>query len=130
MPKGNIKVRPEVGVAGCDAEGLVRVSEQFAELELEMVRRTEITAAQIAAEKADWAKVGAAMGRIYQTLCDEDNAGTMAALHEIETLLTKRGILVPLPVPRTREGAPSATPPISQSANQPISRQEEATDGE
>lgn len=129
MPKGNIKVRPEVGVAGCDAEGLVRVSEQFAELELEMVRRTEITAAQIAAEKADWAKVGAAMGRIYQTLCDEDNAGTMAALHEIETLLTKRGILVPLPIPRVREGAPSATPPIGQSANQP-GQGEEATDGE
>lgn len=117
MPKGNIKVRPEVGVAGCDAEGLVRVSEQFAELELEMVRRTEITAAQIAAEKADWAAVGAAMGRVYQTLCDEDNEGTMAALHAIEVLLTKRGILVPQPVVRPRaEAAPADS--------------EEATDGE
>ncbi len=108
MPKGNIKIRPEVGVAGCDTEGLVRVSEQFAELELEMVRRTEITAAQIAAEKADWSKVGAALGRVYQTLCDEDQEGTLAALHEIEALLSKRGVLVPQPTIHLKhEEAPS-----------------------
>ncbi len=100
MLKRNVRVRPEVSVAGCDTQGLVRVSEQFAELELEMVRRTEITAAQVAAEKADWNKVGVAMGRVYQTLCDEDSEGAMAALREIEALLTKRGILVPQPVIR------------------------------
>ncbi len=104
MPKAIRPIRPEVGVAGCDTVGLVRVSEQFAELELEMVRRTEITAAQIAAEKADWAKVGAALGRIYQTLCDEDHEGTVEALRGIEALLTKRGILVPQPVVRPPAG--------------------------
>lgn len=91
-------VREEVGVSGCDTEGLVRISEQFAELELEMARQWEVTAARVEAEKADWARVGQAMGRIYQTLCDGEHEGTMAALKEIEGLLSKRGILVPQPV--------------------------------
>ncbi len=91
-------LRKEVCVAGCDPVGLVRVSEQFAELELEMIRRTEITAAQIAAERADWAKVGTAVGQIYQTLCDENHEGTLDALKGIEALLAKRGILVPQPI--------------------------------
>ncbi|MGN0887021.1 MAG: hypothetical protein ACI4RT_08520 [Candidatus Spyradenecus sp.] len=93
-----VAVRDEVGVAGCDTEGLVRVSEQFAELELEMARQWELTAARVEAEKADWARVGQAMGKIYQTLCDGEHEGTMEALKEIETLLSKRGILVPQPV--------------------------------
>ncbi len=92
-----MNVRPEVGVSGCCTEGLVRVSEQFAELELEMVRRSEITAAQIAAERADWVQVGHAMGQVYQTLCDGDHQATMDALKSIEGLLAKRGILVPQP---------------------------------
>ncbi len=92
-----LHLRPELAVASCDPQGLVRVSEQFAELELEMVRRSEITAAQIAAERADWAKVGNAMGQIYQSLCDEQLQVTMDALKEIENLLAKRGILVPQP---------------------------------
>ena len=101
-------LRKEVSVEGCDTEALVRVSEQFAELELEMIHQTELTAAKIAAEKIDWETVGNAMGRIYQTLCDGDNNGTMEALHAIEALLNKRGILVPQPVitePSGQEGA-------------------------
>lgn len=111
-----VSVRTEVGVAGCDTEALVKVSEQFAELELEMAKRWELTAARVEAEKADWAKVGAAMGEIYQTLCDGNNEGTMAALRTIEGLLAKRGILVPQPVVRAVEhgaqsgGAPAELP--------------------
>lgn len=89
---------PAVSVAGCDPEGLVRVSESFAELELEMVRRREPSATQVAAERADWNRVGTAMGRVYQTLCDGDQHGTMAALQEIEHILASRGVLVPQPV--------------------------------
>ncbi len=91
-------LRDEVRVAGCDPVGLVRVSEQFAELELEMIRRSEVTAAQIAAERADWGRVGVAMGQVYQTLCDGNQEGTVEALKEIEGLLAKRGILVAQPV--------------------------------
>ncbi len=90
-------LRKEVAVAGCDPVGLVRVSEQFAELELEMIRRTEVTAAQIAAERADWVKVGSEMGVVYQSLCDGNHTGTMEALKAIEGLLAKRGILVAQP---------------------------------
>lgn len=89
---------PAVSVAGCDPEGLVRVSEGFAELELEMVRRREPSATQVAVERADWGRVGTAMGRVYQTLCDGDQNGTMAALQEIEHILAGRGVLVPQPV--------------------------------
>lgn len=102
-------IRREVSVAACDTEALVRVSAQFAELELEFARRSDVTAAQLAAEKADWAAVGAAMGRVYQALCDQDNEGAVAALREIEALLTKRGVLVPQPRLRApQEGAPHA----------------------
>ncbi len=97
MRRAKIHVRPELAVSGCDPEGLVRVSEQFAELELEMVRRSEITAAQVEAERADWGRVAQAMGQVYQTLCDENHQGTMDALKEIEGLLAKRGFLVPQP---------------------------------
>ena len=90
-------VRPEVGVAGCDIEGLVHVSDQFAELDLQMARWGELTAKQLEVEKADWAKVGAHLGTVYQTLCDGNSEGAMEALHAIEELLTKRGILVPQP---------------------------------
>lgn len=91
-------IRPEVSLEGCNTEALVLASERFAELELEMVRRSEVTAAQLAAEKADWGKVGLAVGRVYQMLGDQDEAGTFAALHEIEVLLSKRGILVQQPL--------------------------------
>ena len=36
-----VAVREEVGVAGCDTEGVVRVAEQFAERALEMARLRE-----------------------------------------------------------------------------------------
>lgn len=102
-------IRREVSVAACDTEALVRVSAQFAELELEFARRSDVTAAQLAAEKADWAAVGAAMGRVYQALCDQDNEGALAGLREIEAILTKRGVLVPQPILHTpQEGAPHA----------------------
>ena len=101
-------VRDEVGVLGCDTEALVRVSEQFAELDLEMARQWELTAAKVEAEKADWTRVGAAMGEIYQTLCDGNNEGTMAALKEIEGVLAKRGILGPRPVGRQPEAPQGA----------------------
>lgn len=107
MARQDVGVREAVRVATCDTEGLVRVSEAFAELELEMVRRTELTAAQVAAERADWAAVGTAMGRVYQALCDEDNEGALNALRAIETILTKRGVLVPRPTIHER---PAATP--------------------
>ncbi len=94
-------VHESVGVAGCDPVALVNVSEQFAQLELELIRSSEITAAQIAAERADWAKVGAALGRIYQAL-EEGNAEVAAeALTTISLLLSKRGILVP-PSPKVK----------------------------
>lgn len=94
---------PAVSVAGCDPEGLVRVSESFAELELEMVRRREPSATQVAVERADWGRVGTAMGRVYQTLCDGDQQGTMDALQEIENILAGRGVLVPQPIVRAPE---------------------------
>lgn len=95
-----VNVRPEVSVAGCDTAGLVAVSRQFADLELEEARQWELTAARVEAEKADWGRVGVAMGQIYQSLCDGNHEGTMAALREIEGLLTKRGVLVAQPVLR------------------------------
>lgn len=98
---------PAVSVAGCDPEGLVRVSETFAELELEMVRRREPSATQVAVERADWGRVGTAMGRVYQTLCDGDQNGTMNALQEIEHILAGRGVLVPQPIIRTPEAMKS-----------------------
>ncbi len=107
MGKKALGVRKEVSVSACDAEALVRVSEEFAELELELVRRSELTAAQIAAERADWAAVGGALGHVYQALCDEDNEGALEALHTIETLLTKRGVLVPRPKLRPQEPPPA-----------------------
>ncbi len=97
-------LRDEVRVTGCNTQDLVRVAEQFAELELEIARQTEITAAKIAAEKADWNKVGVALGKTYQFLVDEAYTNAAEALREIEKLLNKRGILVPLPVVK-QEGA-------------------------
>ena len=48
--------------------------------------------------------MGGALGHVYQALCGEDNEGALEALHAIETLLTKRGVLVPRPKLRTQEG--------------------------
>lgn len=98
---------PAVSVAGCDPEGLVRVSETFAELELEMVRRREPSATQVAADRADWGRVGTAMGRVYQTLCDGNQQGTLDALQEIERILASRGVLVPQPILKDRESTES-----------------------
>ncbi|MEG1480429.1 MAG: hypothetical protein RSD41_05450 [Kiritimatiellia bacterium] len=90
-------VREEVAVSGCDTAALVSVSEQFAELELEMVRRSEITAAQVAIEKNDWALVGIALKNVYQSFCNDEIEEAKNALKSIEHLLAKRGILVPPP---------------------------------
>lgn len=99
-------VRREVSVAACDTEALVRVSAQFADLGLEFVRQPTPTATQVALDKADWTAVGAAMGRVYQAFCDQDNEGALAALHAIETILTKHGVLVQQPIVRhPSEGA-------------------------
>ena len=101
-------VRREVSVAACDTEALVRVSAQFADLGLEFVRQPDVTAAQVAMDKADWAAVGTAMGRVYQALCDQENEATLAALREIESVLTRHGVLVPQPILRQpQEGAPA-----------------------
>lgn len=133
MAAGKIRLfRPEVGLDGCDTEALVLASERFAELELEMVRRSEVTAAQLAAEKVDWGKVGSALGRVYQMLGDRDDTGTMAALHEIEVLLSKRGILVQQPLFTQRMPQLTTTSPAeARPENQPEeARQEGVHDGE
>ena len=78
----------------------MRVSAQFADLGLEFVRQPTPTATQVALDKADWTAVGTAMGRVYQALCDQDNEGVLAALHTIDTILTKHGVLVPQPILR------------------------------
>jgi len=94
MQSNMTNLRKEIRVSGCDTRALVALSDQFAELELEMVRRSEITAAQLAADKADWAKAGDALGQTYQALCDDDNAALSEALRTIETILAKHGVLV------------------------------------
>ena len=84
-----------------EAEALIlslTVSKQFAELEFETLHRHELTAAQVAAEKADWQAAGAALGKVYQALCEGENQQAMAALHTIETLIMRHGVLVPQPV--------------------------------
>ncbi len=99
-------VRREVSVSACDTEALVRVSAQFADLGLEFVRQPSPTATQVALDKADWSAVGAAMGRVYQAFCDQDNEGALEALHAIDAILTKHGVLVPQPLlHRPPEGA-------------------------
>lgn len=113
-------VRDSVGIAGCDPAALVRVSEQFAELELEVLRRSEITAAQIAAERQDWAQVGVYMGRVYQALCDADSEQAMAALDAIAELLGRRGILIPKPTfraPGQESTEPAADTPEEEKPN-------------
>ena len=99
-------LRPELSVAGCDTTALVEISKQFAEFEFEAFRRNELTAAQVAADKADWAELGASMGVVYQALCDGENEKVMGALHTIETILMRHGVLVPQPVvtPAPEEG--------------------------
>lgn len=94
-------LRPELTVSGCDTVALVEVSRQFAEFEFETIHRNELTAAQVAADKADWTALGASMGVVYQSLCDGDNEKVMGALHAIETLLMRHGVLVPQPEVRT-----------------------------
>ena len=98
-------LRKEVRVDGCDTERLVAVSEQFNELELEFVRRHEVTARQLAEDKADWAKLGAEVGSIYQNLCDSNIQATVAALDNIKALLSRHGVLVPAPVIHRLDGA-------------------------
>ncbi len=97
MPQKTENLRPELSVSGCDTTALVEVSKQFAEFEFEALRRNEITAAQVAADKADWAEIGASMGLVYQSLCDNDTEKVMGALHTIETILMRHNILVPQP---------------------------------
>lgn len=104
------KVRPEVGLEGCDTEALVRTSEQFAELELEMMRRGEITASQIAADKADWNKVGTALGQIYRLLGENRVADALKPLHEVEVVLSRKGILVAQPGARKAPREPEPVP--------------------
>ncbi len=139
MPRTKpIQVRREAGVAACDTEALVRASEQFAELELEMVRQTEVTAAQIAAEKADWAAVGTALGHVYQSLCDADDEAALEALRAIEAILRKRGILVPQPRVRPAEEPPKPVqdslplepPPTAPEAQPQETEEEGPRDGE
>lgn len=99
-------LRPELSVAGCDTTALVEISKQFAEFEFEAFRRNELTAAQVAADKVDWADMGASMGVVYQALCDGENEKVMGALHTIETILMRHGVLVPRPTitPAAEEG--------------------------
>lgn len=98
MTKKELALCPELAVSGCDTTALVTVSKQFAELEFETLHRHELTAAQVAAEKADWQAAGAALGKVYQALCEGENQQAMAALHTIETLIMRHGVLVPQPV--------------------------------
>lgn len=100
-------LHPELTVSGCDTNALVEVSKQFAEFEFEALYRNEVTAAQVAADKADWAALGASMGVVYQSLCDGENEKVMGALHTIETILMRHGVLVPRPTvnPATQEGS-------------------------
>lgn len=98
MSEPELSLCPELGVLGCDTAALVEVSRQFAEFEFEALHRNELTAAQVAADKADWAATGSALGDVYQALCDGANEKAMDALHAIETILMRHGVLVPQPV--------------------------------
>ena len=96
---GQPRVRHEVAVAACDTAALVRVSAQFADLGLEFARQPDITAAQVAMEKADWTAVGAALGQLLQALQDRDNPAFQNAMREIDRVLSRHGVLVPRPTP-------------------------------
>ncbi|MBQ9694325.1 MAG: hypothetical protein IJV69_06175 [Kiritimatiellae bacterium] len=91
-------LRPELSVSGCDTTALVEISRQFAEFEFEALHRNEVTAAQVAADKADWAATGTALSGVYQALCDGETEQAMASLHAIETILMRHGVLVSQPV--------------------------------
>lgn len=97
MTKKEALLRTELSVAGCDPVALVEVSRHFAELEFAERHGHERTAAQVAANEADWAAVGAAMGTVYQSLCDGEHERTMEALHAIEMIAMRHGVLVPQP---------------------------------
>lgn len=96
-------LRAELSVSGCDTSALVEVSRHFAEFEFEALHGHELTAAQVAADKADWQALGVAMGNVYQALCDGANEEVMAALHTIETTLMRHGVLVPQPTLRAAQ---------------------------
>jgi hypothetical protein len=120
MPQIAPNLRPELSVLGCDTTALVEVSKQFAEFEFEAIRRNELSAAQVAADKADWSAIGASMGIVYQSLCDGENEKVMGALHTIETILMRHGILVPQPTltPVASEATPEPAPlPIQEEVN-------------
>lgn len=95
--KSESALRLELSVLGCDTSALVDVSRQFAELEFETLHRHELTAAQVAADRADWAAAGVALGEVYQALCDGANEQAMQGLHTLETILMRHGVLVPQP---------------------------------
>jgi hypothetical protein len=116
-------LRPELSILGCDTAALVEVSKQFAEFEFEAFRRNELSAAQVAADKADWSAIGASMGVVYQSLCNGENEKVMGALHTIETILMRHGVLVPQPT------IPAQTPTITPEA-EPMPVQEEVNYGE
>jgi hypothetical protein len=97
MSESELSLSPELSILGCDTAALVEVSRQFAEFEFEALHRNELTAAQVAADKADWAATGSALGEVYQALCDGATEKAMDALHAIETILMRHGVLVPQP---------------------------------